>query len=64
MCKCEVFAIANQKGGVGKITTFNLGVVLTKCGYKVLLVYVNPQGALTSYMVYHNADNIPIALST
>jgi len=46
----RTWAVANQKGGVGKTTTaVNLGGLLALRGRRTLLVDLDPHGSLTSY---------------
>ena len=46
----KVWAVANQKGGVGKTTTaITMGGTLSMRGKRVLLVDLDPHGSMTSY---------------
>ncbi len=46
----KIWTISNQKGGVGKTTSVvTLGGLLSSWGFRVLLVDLDPHGALTTY---------------
>jgi chromosome partitioning protein len=57
-----IYALANQKGGVGKTTTtINLGAYLAEQNQRVLLVDIDPQANATSSL---GIDKLSVPLST
>jgi chromosome partitioning protein len=55
----EVFAVANQKGGVGKTTTaITLAQALTLHGRRVLVVDLDPQGHVATALGVQKADGL------
>lgn len=53
----KIWAVANQKGGVGKTTTaVSLAGLLHAQGKRVLLVDMDPQGSMTSYFGFDPDD--------
>ncbi|BCG63019.1 MAG: chromosome partitioning protein [Methyloprofundus sp.] len=46
----KIWAVSNQKGGVGKTTTvITLGGLLSSWGHRTLLIDLDPHGSLSSY---------------
>jgi len=65
MIMCKVYAIASQKGGVGKTTTaINLGVELAREGLRVLVIDGDAQGSATASLGYPNPDSLKETLPT
>lgn len=61
----RIYAICNQKGGVGKtVTAVSLGIGLAREGKRVLLVDVDAQGSLTASLGYQHPDQMEVTLAT
>ena len=58
----KIWAVSNQKGGVGKTTTVvTLGGLLSSWGFRTLLVDLDPHGSLTSYFKM-NPDDVELGV--
>lgn len=54
----KVWAVSNQKGGVGKTTTVvSLSGLLVQAGYRVLMIDMDPHGSLSAYFKFNPDEN-------
>jgi chromosome partitioning protein len=59
-----VYTISNQKGGCGKTTlTLNLGVSLTRKGYRVCIIDLDPQANATMALGHSQPDELPVTIA-
>jgi chromosome partitioning protein len=58
----KIWAVSNQKGGVGKTTSVvTLGALLSVWGFRTLLVDLDPHGSLSSYFKI-NPDDVELSV--
>lgn len=54
----KVWAVSNQKGGVGKTTSVvSLSGLLVQAGYRVLMIDMDPHGSLSAYFKFNPDEN-------
>jgi chromosome partitioning protein len=62
---CYVYAVVNQKGGVGKsVTSTNLGIGLARKGRKVLICDLDSQASQTVSLGWKQPDELPVTIAT
>jgi chromosome partitioning protein len=62
---CCVYAVVNQKGGVGKsVTSSNLGIGLARHGQKVLVCDLDSQASQTVSLGWKQPDELPVTIAT
>jgi chromosome partitioning protein len=60
-----VYAVVNQKGGVGKsVTSTNLGIGLARRGKKVLIVDLDSQASQTVSLGWKQPEDLPVNIAT
>ena len=65
MGDCKVYAVCNQKGGVGKTSvSVSLATAFALRGYKVLLIDSDPQASATVSLGETNPDELDFTLAT